>query len=132
VPETSSAPTSASAAVQRCCAAYNHTLAAELPNGRFAATTRASEAYRKAMPFLSNYSNIRDFIACVTHGMLIEAIPDDRGARFLYAAQVALGAFYREPKPLVRLNPAAQDTLPEEQHTLPLPRKSETEAKTST
>lgn len=40
-------------------------------------------------PPLSGADNIRDFIACVAHGMLIAAIEGPAGARLLYAAQVA-------------------------------------------
>jgi hypothetical protein len=57
----------------------------------------AHRAYRKAMPRLSGYDNIRDFIACVAHGMLIGAIDGDDGTRLLYAAQVALGTVHRQP-----------------------------------
>ena len=41
------------------------------------------------MPPLSGHENICDFIACVAHGILIEAISGSDGARLLYAAQVA-------------------------------------------
>jgi hypothetical protein len=41
------------------------------------------------MPPLSGHENIRDFIACVAQGILIEAISGSDGARLLYAAQVA-------------------------------------------
>jgi hypothetical protein len=50
----------------------------------------ADKAYREAMPPLSGYENIRDFIVCTAHGMLIGAILDKQGAKLLYAAQVAL------------------------------------------
>jgi hypothetical protein len=49
------------------------------------------------MPSLSGPDNIRDFIACVAHGMLIGAIRDTDGARLLYAAQVARGALQNSP-----------------------------------
>lgn len=41
---------------------------------------RAGEAYRCAMPLLLGYDNIRDFIACTAHGMLIGAIEESRGS----------------------------------------------------
>jgi hypothetical protein len=41
------------------------------------------------MPPLSGDENIRDFIACTAHGMLIDAISGTDAARLLYAAQVA-------------------------------------------
>ncbi|MGB6686293.1 MAG: hypothetical protein WBE76_00455 [Terracidiphilus sp.] len=54
-------------------------------------------AYRRAMPSLSGLDNIRDFIACAAHGMLIGAISATDGARLLYAAQVARGALSNSP-----------------------------------
>jgi hypothetical protein len=56
------------------------------------AERKANEAYRESMPALSGIESIRDFIACVAYGMLVDAITDDRGTRLLYAAQVALTA----------------------------------------
>jgi hypothetical protein len=50
------------------------------------------------MPDLSGYENIRDFIACTAHGMLNGAIDPIAGPKFLYAAQVAIGALSRQPK----------------------------------
>jgi hypothetical protein len=41
------------------------------------------------MPSLIGAQNIRDFVACVAHGMLLEAIEDRSGGKLLYAAQVA-------------------------------------------
>ena len=50
------------------------------------------------MPDLSGYQDIRDFIACVAHGMLIGAIDAIEGPKLLYAAQVASGVLRHEPK----------------------------------
>jgi hypothetical protein len=50
------------------------------------------------MPDLTGYENIRDFIACAAHGMLTGAIDPIEGPKFLYAAQVAVGALRHEPK----------------------------------
>jgi len=57
----------------------------------------AIQAYKDAMPDLCGYESIRDFIACTTHGMLIGVIDPMRAAKFLYAAQVAIGAFRLQP-----------------------------------
>ena len=40
------------------------------------------------MPPLEGAQNIRYFIDCIAHAMLIEAIPTSDGTRLLYAAQV--------------------------------------------
>jgi hypothetical protein len=68
-------------------------------NDHYEAVRKGNLGYRKAMPRLSGYENIRDFIACTAHGMLIGAIDGDDGARLLYAAQVALGTVRRQPVP---------------------------------
>ena len=91
--EESSAPVSSIPSVARCCdagtRAYRTALAKE--RNRFEASKVASEAYRLAMPPLVGAENIRDFIACVAHGILIGVIGGNDGARLLYAAQVAAG-----------------------------------------
>jgi len=50
----------------------------------------AAAAYRAAMPQLVGFDGIRDFVACVAYGALINAIPPERTGQLLYAAQVAL------------------------------------------
>jgi hypothetical protein len=55
-------------------------------------------AYCTAMPKLSGAANIRDFIACVTYGMLIDVIPGSEGTRLLYCAQVAHTALTKRPQ----------------------------------
>lgn len=58
----------------------------------------ANEAYREAMPVLSDRESIQNFIACTAHGMLIGTILSQHGTQLLYAAQVAVGALNRQPK----------------------------------
>jgi hypothetical protein len=64
----------------------------------FDATQAAVIAYRDAMPSLDGYENVRDYIACVAHGMILGAIDIIEGPKLLYAAQIALGVLPREPK----------------------------------
>ena len=61
------------------------------------AAHQAGPAYCGAMPPLDDYESIRSFIACVAHGILIEAIPQKRANQLLYAAQVAYGMSLRQP-----------------------------------
>ena len=91
---------SANPAIARCRQAYETARRNELKNGRkdYEAKDAGGEAYRRAMPPLSGYENIRDFIACVAHGMLIGAIGYIDGAQYLYAAQVATSALRCQPK----------------------------------
>jgi hypothetical protein len=53
------------------------------------ATLLAREAYRQSMPPLTGSENIRDFIACVAHAMLLKVVDAAEASRLLYAAQVA-------------------------------------------
>jgi hypothetical protein len=86
-------------AVAFCCDAYARAQKAAKARGKgvvFAAID-AQRAYRKAMPPLCGLENIRDFIACAAHGMLIGAIDGADGARLLYAAQVAHTTVRNQP-----------------------------------
>src|ERR1035437_2917276 len=69
-------------------------------NDHYDAVRKGNLGYRKAMPRLSGYENIREFSACVAHGMLIGAIDADDGTRLLYAAQVALSTVRSKPPAL--------------------------------
>lgn len=53
------------------------------------ALREARKAYRAAMPALCGANNIRDFIACVAHGILLEIFERSDATKLLYAAQVA-------------------------------------------
>ena len=105
-------PKKSRAAIKRCCAAWQRAYNASLQGTQrtgidevFAAHA-AGPAYCRAMPPLGGYENIRDFIACAAHGILIEAIPAKRANQLLSAAQVALAALHFEPKsPKIRLTP---------------------------
>ena len=92
--ESIQAPTPATTenpAVAICLNAYAQAHKAALAHGKgqVFANLDAFAAYRAAMPALSGEANIRDFIACAAHGMLIDAIDGPIGARLLYAPQVA-------------------------------------------
>jgi hypothetical protein len=89
-----SCPASANHAVARCTQAYADAMQSAIDRRRhqYDAGKEAGNAYRQAMPPLSGHENIRDFIACVAQGMLIEVISGSDGARLLYAAQVAHSA----------------------------------------
>ena len=91
-------------AYKRCMAASQRTFNKALEGteandiDRVLAADEAGESYCKAMPLLSGYENIRDYIACAAHGMLIGAIRPYRCSHVLYAAQLALATFNCEPK----------------------------------
>src|ERR1035437_5182712 len=89
-------PKQAQAAIKRCCAAWQRSYDAYIGTSKGSsmdtiyAAHQAGPAYCKAMPPLAGYENMRDFLACVVHGTLIEAIPQKRANQLLYAAQIAL------------------------------------------
>jgi len=87
-------------AVLRCCEASRRALLAAKSQGIEGYPLRELEvnAYRDAMPDLAGYENIRDFIACVTHGFVDSIISFSEAPKLLYAAQVALGALRHAPK----------------------------------
>ena len=92
-------------AIKRCCAAWKRAYVAYMKGKDGSSTTRifaahdAGPAFCKDMPPLLGYENIRDFIACAAHGILINAIPEKRANQLLYAAQIALVSLNYEPKP---------------------------------
>jgi hypothetical protein len=70
----------------------------EKTHNPYSASRCAGKAYCLALPSLSGYQNICDFIACVGYGILLGAIKPDTGTKLLYGAQVALGAIPQQSK----------------------------------
>ena len=88
-------------AIARCIDAWNkayNEAMEEDQEDESSAQSAAAEAYRNAMPPLMGARNIREFIACTAHGILIEAIRSSDATRLLYAAQVAAGAHRAKSK----------------------------------
>lgn len=92
-----SGPVSTNSSVARCCQAYSDAIKFARSQGKdgYKGMADAKWAYRNAMPTLSSPENIRNFIACLAHAMLLDVID---GARLLYAAQVAHSAL-EKPSP---------------------------------
>jgi hypothetical protein len=95
--ETNTAPRNA--AILRCCQAEKRSRRESKSKGRDVVETTicADEAYRKALPELVGYENIRDFIACVTYGMANDTITAFRGDKLLAGARLALSAVRHAP-----------------------------------
>ena len=87
-------------AVQRCCEARDQSLLESKAKKTDSYGTKeyAAEAYCAAMPDLSGYENIRDFIARTSYGMVNGLIDAIEGSKFLYAAQIASSVFRHEIK----------------------------------
>jgi hypothetical protein len=62
------------------------------------AKAQGKVAFCATLPKLAGADNIRDFIACIIHGMAIGIIPGNEGTRLLYGAQVAHMARTKRPK----------------------------------
>ena len=99
-PGAASIPPQSNAAVQRCCEARERSVRKSIAGkvSSYDTKQRASQAFFNAMPHLTDYDSIRDFIACIAHGMVIDAVPPMEGPKYLYAAQVAVGALRLKPK----------------------------------
>ena len=108
-------------AVEICCSSYlsiTQQLRGENPCED--AVSRAGQvAYCTVLPRLSDPESIREFIACVVHGMAVGAIPSAEGTRLLYGAQVAHSAL-PSPKRHKKRNKSAQKT-PGNQSSTPTP-----------
>jgi hypothetical protein len=98
--ETAPNPPVRNAAVLRSCAARDLSLAESRAKRRKASATKslAEHAFRIAMPDLYGYENIRDYIACIAHGLVSGDVHPIESSTFFYAAQVATAALRREPK----------------------------------
>ena len=95
----------ASSAIARCVEAYFNAWNVEKPTVRDEATAilNARKAYRSALPPLAGHENIRDFIACVAHAMLLRAIDNDDASKLLYAAPgCRLSAARVQTAPVIR------------------------------
>lgn len=100
MPRKSPPPSLSNAAVARCVKAYER--AYKLVSVSFAASGKpldkgfawdqARAAFSDALPPLCGEDNIRDFIACVTYGMIKETLTYIQCRNLLAAAKIALSA----------------------------------------
>jgi len=86
--------------VLNCRAAWKRAYDEEKAKGKneYEARKRASDAYRNSMPLLTSEGNIRAFIACAAHAILVGVVPSEDGPRLIAAARLALAALPREPR----------------------------------
>jgi hypothetical protein len=86
-------------AIENCLVVWRQVYKAKIAKNksRYESADGAGNAYRNAMPPLIGFDNIRDFIACATHGLLIGAINGEDATKLLYAAQVALSTLRLAP-----------------------------------
>ncbi len=81
------------AAVQRCLDLYNQ--ACDLDDARkdFSpeSLARVRRVYRRAVPFLTP-DTIDAFLACVTHGLVLQIFDPAEASKLLYVVQIAVGS----------------------------------------
>jgi hypothetical protein len=109
VEELESAPAGGpldNAAVARCIRAWHRAYKKEMADleieegeSRYPAVVAGNNAYINCMPPLAGRENIRNFIACVTHALVLDVLKKFEVTPLLYAAQVATSAAGREPNP---------------------------------
>lgn len=85
-------------ALARCCKAWKRAYRAEYlkTDSEWKASDKAAAEFRAALPPLTTLNDCRDFVACITFGILIRAIAEKDGSKLLYAAQIALSSFRNE------------------------------------
>jgi biopolymer transport protein ExbB len=98
--------------IARCLKARNKARSEAIARSqpRYTVDEAGAKAYRNAMPPLLGAENIRDFIACVAHGMLIGVIENKDATKLLYAAQVAFSAQNRSGESRPKLKPGPKPT----------------------
>ncbi len=67
-----------------------------------------NKAYLNAVPSLSGYKNICDFIACINYASMIGVVTHSDAAHYLANARIALSAIYHQPKPIAEGNSGRQ------------------------
>ena len=94
-------PVSNNAAIRQCCEAFmtTHRACIAAGDGNVFSGLEAEKCYRAAMPPLSGYQNICDFIACTAHGISIGAINSREANHLIAAAKTALSLLHEQPVP---------------------------------
>jgi hypothetical protein len=89
------------AAVQSCIRAWQYAYNKEFARIKddYKAEKAALKAFRRALPNLAGYDNIRDFIACITYALVNEIMAENDVANCLDAAKIAIGHVRQEPRP---------------------------------
>jgi hypothetical protein len=87
-------------AIDVCMRAWNSTYdkRAEDDNpSAYECEKAGKKAYLKAVPSLSGYKNICDFIACINYASMTDLISHADAAHYLANARIALSTVYHDP-----------------------------------
>jgi hypothetical protein len=85
--------TTPEAAVQRCLDLYNKACDRDDARNDYSPESleRVRRVFRRAMPFLTP-DTIDAFLACVTHGLVLQIFDPAEASKLLYAVQIAVGS----------------------------------------
>jgi hypothetical protein len=83
-------------AAERCYAAYRKALEAAGGPKANGARTAAENAFRAALPDLTDRASTADFISCILKGMVLRIFWSDDGHRLICAARASLAACPRK------------------------------------
>jgi hypothetical protein len=88
------------AAVLRCCEAALRSRRESRSKrlGTVETEFNADQAYKRAMPELIGYENIRDFIACIGHGLVMNNVTAFQADKLLGVARLALATLREQPE----------------------------------
>ncbi len=103
-------------AVEVCMSAWNraHDEQAEHKgSSNWDCEKAGNKAYLRAMPSLSGYKNICDFIDCINYASMTGVIIHTDAAHYLANARLALSAVYHQPKPIAEGNSGQREKYPQ-------------------
>jgi hypothetical protein len=88
------------AAIVRCILAKQRAFGKALADGKtdFAASIAGNKAFLRALPPLSGFEYIRDFVACVTYAIAAHIVSGKAAGTLLESAKVALASLRHEPE----------------------------------
>jgi hypothetical protein len=88
------------AAIARCILAKQRAMKKAIADGesKVGAEMKGERAFLRALPPLSGFDNIRDFIACVTYALATDVIIRSGAEPLLDAAKIALATLRHQPK----------------------------------
>ncbi|MGO9323902.1 MAG: hypothetical protein ACLP07_05025 [Terracidiphilus sp.] len=101
-PQTSS-DDSGKKAIDICMEAWTSAhddLAEDEDSKEYECEKAGNKAYLKAVPSLSGYKNICDFIACINYASMTGVVTHNEAAHYLANARIALSTIYHQPKPI--------------------------------
>jgi hypothetical protein len=87
------------AAIVRCLRAWQRAYKKTYtdPESDYHAKRAGDRAFLRAMPPLSGFENIRDFVACVTYALVVDVLRQKDAEALLISAKIAITALRQQP-----------------------------------